>query len=192
MADDISNNSMSFAADYLGRLAGVIESLNTLEINNAVALIETAWQEDRQVITLGNGGSALIALHYICDWNKSISLKRSKPLSGRCLADNIGLFSAYSNDMSYDEVFVEQLKTVLCEGDLVIGISGSGDSENVIRAMDYANGKGAVTLGLSGYSGGRLRGSAQHSVWVPVDDMQLSEDVFLAFGHIVMQQLCHI
>jgi D-sedoheptulose 7-phosphate isomerase len=97
---------------------------------------------------------------------------------------------AYGNDLSFQDIFVEQLKNLLEPGDLVIAISGSGNSENVIRAVRYANANGAVTLGLCGYRGGKLKQLAQHVVWADVDDMQLSEDAHAIFGHIVMQRLC--
>jgi D-sedoheptulose 7-phosphate isomerase len=102
----------------------------------------------------------------------------------------VGLTFAYANDVSFEDVFVEQLKNLLNEGDLVIAISGSGNSENVLRAVRYANDHGAVTLGLCGYGGGTLRQIAQHVVWVNVNDMQLSEDIHSMFGHVVMQRLC--
>ena len=179
-----------FSAAYLARLDAALAALDRASIDAAIALIAEAWSAGRQVITMGNGGSAMTALHYITDWNKSCFLSKGRPFRGRSLCDNIGLITAYSNDTSYQDVFIEQLRNVLERGDLVLAISGSGNSENVIRAIDYANKNGAVTLGLCGYRGGRLKSSAQHVVWVDVDDMQLVEDVHSIFGHIVMQALC--
>jgi D-sedoheptulose 7-phosphate isomerase len=97
---------------------------------------------------------------------------------------------SYANDISFEDIFAEQLKNILMPGDLVLALSGSGNSENVIRAVSYANAHGATTLGLCGYRGGKLKEVAQHVVWVDVDDMQLAEDVHFFFGHIVMQRLC--
>ena len=102
----------------------------------------------------------------------------------------LGLLMAYGNDLSFEDVFVSQLENVMQPDDLVIAISGSGNSENVIRAVDYANQNGATTLGLVGYSGGKLKQIAQHTIWANVQDMQLSEDIHAIFGHIVMQALC--
>jgi D-sedoheptulose 7-phosphate isomerase len=175
---------------YLTRLYQAMSILDAGEIDRAIGVIEEAWKAGRQIITLGNGGSALTALHYINDWNKSIYLETGIPFRGRSLCDNIGLMMAYSNDISYEDVFVEQLKGIMLPKDLVIGISGSGNSENVIRAIRYANENNAVTLGLCGYDGGRLKDLAQHHVWAKVSDMQLSEDMHFIFGHIVMQTLC--
>jgi len=159
-------------------------------VDNAVSVIAEAWRAGRQIITLGNGGSSMTALHFVNDWNKSIFMASGKPFRGRSLVDNMGLVMSYGNDVSFQDIFVEQLKNLLQPGDLVIAISGSGNSENVIRAVRYANEHGAVTLGLCGYRGGRLKELAQHVVWADVDDMQLSEDVHAIFGHIVMQRLC--
>lgn len=186
----MNTNIRTGVQKYLSRLSNVISKLDVNQIDDAIGVIEEAWKTGRQIICLGNGGSALTALHYITDWNKSIFLSTGIPFRGRTLCDNIGLGMAYSNDISYEDVFIEQLKSVMVEKDLVIGISGSGNSENVIRAIKYANNNKAVTLGICGYDGGRLKVMAQHIVWANVADMQLSEDIHFIFGHIVMQMLC--
>lgn len=178
------------AQHYLSRLTTLIERFDRGQVDEAIALIDAAWRSGRQIITLGNGGSAMTALHFINDWNKSLFMARGAPFRGRSLVDNMGLVMSYGNDVSFQDIFVEQLKNILEPGDLVIAISGSGNSENVIRAVRHANERGAVTLGLCGYRGGRLKEEARHVVWVDVDDMQLSEDLHAIFGHIVMQRLC--
>jgi D-sedoheptulose 7-phosphate isomerase len=171
-------------------LERLLDDFDCSQVDEAVEVIAAAWQQGRQIITLGNGGSSMTALHFINDWNKSVFMATGKPFRGRSLVDNLGLVMSYGNDVSFQDIFVEQLKNILQPGDLVIAISGSGNSENVIRAVRYANEHGAVTLGLCGYRGGRLKELAQHVVWVDVDDMQLSEDLHAIFGHIVMQRLC--
>jgi len=178
------------ALAYTERLSHVLKQLDHAAIDRGVALIESTWKAGKQIITLGNGGSSLTALHYINDWNKSIYLSHSLPFRGRSLVDNVGLLMSYANDIAFEDVFSEQLKNILEPGDLVIALSGSGNSENVIRAVDYANSHGAITLGLCGYRGGRLKEKAQQVIWVDADDMQLAEDVHFLFGHIVMQRLC--
>lgn len=189
-AMDLSAFSGS-ATDYFDRLQQVVlNGVIAEEIDRGVAIIAHAWRSGKQVITLGNGGSSMTALHFINDWNKSIYLSTKVPFRGRTLVDNMGLLMSYANDISFQDVFVEQLKNLLQPDDLVIAISGSGNSENVIRAVEYANAHGAVTLGLCGYGGGRLRTTAQNAIWVRIDDMQLCEDVHSIFGHIVMQRLC--
>ena len=178
------------AQTYLSRLTALLESFDRVQVDNAVKVIADAWQAGRQIITLGNGGSSMTALHFINDWNKSVFMATGKPFRGRSLVDNMGLVMSYGNDISFQDIFVEQLKNILQAGDLVIAISGSGNSENVIRAVRYANDHDGTTLGLCGYRGGKLKELAQHVVWANVDDMQLSEDVHAIFGHIVMQRLC--
>lgn len=175
---------------YLAKLTRLLADLDREQIDRAVEVIANTWHAGRQIITLGNGGSAMTALHFINDWNKSIFMSTGKPFRGRSLVDNMGLVMSYSNDLSFQDLFAEQLKNLLSPDDLVIAISGSGNSENVIRAVRYANEHGGVTLGLCGYRGGRLKELAQHVVWANVDDMQLCEDAHALFGHIVMQKLC--
>jgi len=179
------------AKAYLDRLVQHLNSLNFEEIDAAVAVIEDAWHRGNQIITLGNGGSSMTALHMITDWNKSVFMSTGRPFRGRSLVDNVGLIMAYGNDVSFQDIFVEQLKNVLEPNDLVLAISGSGNSENVIRAVNYANEHGAITLGLCGYDGGKLKAIAQHVVHADVADMQLCEDVHSIFGHVVMQKLCY-
>lgn len=178
------------AQAYLSKLTKLLDVLDRRQIDNAINVIADAWQGGRQIITLGNGGSSMTALHFINDWNKSVFMSTGKPFRGRTLVDNMGLVMSYSNDLSFQDVFVEQLKNVYYKGDLIIAISGSGNSENVIRAVRYANENEGVTLGLCGYRGGKLKELAQHVVWADVDDMQLAEDVHAIFGHILMQKLC--
>ena len=175
---------------YLGKLSRMLDTLDRDQIDNGVRVIGEAWQAGRQIITLGNGGSSLTALHFMNDWSKSIYMATGTPFRGRSLVDNMGVIMAYANDVSFEDVFIEQLKNIMQEGDLVLAISGSGNSANVIRAVEYANENGGVTLGLCGYDGGRLRRVAQHVVWANVDDMQLAEDAHFFFGHIVMQRFC--
>lgn len=166
--------------------------MDTSALDMGVEAIRAAWLRGAQIITLGNGGSAMTAMHFITDWSKMIYLQHGRPFRGRTLVDNMGLVTAYSNDISYDDIFVEQLKNLMQPGDLVVAISGSGNSENVIRAVKYCNANGGRSLGLCGFEGGRLKTMAQTVIWVPVNDMQIAEDVHAIFGHIVMQALCGI
>jgi D-sedoheptulose 7-phosphate isomerase len=188
------DGSQSFARQdcetYINRLIAVLTAADTAAMDRGVQLVEQTWRAGGQIITLGNGGSAMTALHFITDWNKSIFMSSGRSFRGRSLVDNMGLASAYANDCSYQDVFVEQLRNIARRDDLVVAISGSGNSENVIRAVDHANEIGCETLGLCGYSGGRLKQVAKHVIWVGVDDMQLCEDVHALFGHMVMQALC--
>lgn len=175
---------------YRDKLVSALGLLDEQAVDKGVAMIETAWRAGKQIIVFGNGGSAITALHYITDWNKMIPLATGRAFFGRTLLDNIGLLTAYSNDMCYEDVFSGQLSNILQEGDLVIAISGSGNSENVIRALNYAHLNHAVSLGLCGYDGGQVKKIVQHAIHVPINDMQVVEDVHAVFCHIVMQTLC--
>jgi D-sedoheptulose 7-phosphate isomerase len=175
---------------YLGAHALLAEKLDFESFNSAIDLIKEKYDAGKKIFTCGNGGSAHTASHYITDWNKMIYLATGRKFRGISLCDNIGVITAFSNDISYEEVFCGQLKTLMDEGDLVIGISGSGNSANVINAIEYANKNGGDTLAIVGYDGGALRKIAKKSVWVPSFDMQLCEDLHLMFGHMVMKTLC--
>jgi len=177
-------------SSYLDHLSHIASEMDQASIDRAIELIRQAWCEKRKIIVCGNGGSALTASHYINDWNKMAYLSTGKPFRGHCLSDNMGLVTAYSNDISYDDVYSEQVKNLLDPQDLVIGVSGSGNSENVVRALQYANENGGMTLAICGYDGGKVKQLAQHSVWVPSFDMQICEDLHFSFGHMVMKSLC--
>jgi D-sedoheptulose 7-phosphate isomerase len=182
--------SKSYAGLYLSQLSRLISTLDASEIDNAIEIIRTAWHDGRQIITLGNGGSAMTALHFVTDWNKGVFSATGRSFKGRSLVDNMGMITAYANDLSYADVFVEQLRNLASPNDLVLAVSGSGNSENVVRAVRYADEIGCQTLALVGFSGGRLKEAAKNVVWARVDNMQLVEDVHAIFGHIVMRALC--
>ena len=179
-----------FHEAYFSRLKRTIDELDRAAVANLVDVIRTGWENDKQFIAFGNGGSGLAALHYVHDWNKGVTAATGRPFRGRTLNDNIGLITAFGNDVSYDDIFSEQLKSILHPGDVVMGISGSGNSENVLRAIRYANDHGAVTIGLVGYPGGKLEALAQHSLNTNIHDMQIAEDLQMVLGHLVMRELC--
>jgi len=182
---------MKFTTEnYIKQHNLVIENLDCKEIENAISLIKKTIEEGCRVAVCGNGGSAMAASHYIADWNKMVYSHTKVKFNGICLSDNIGLITAYSNDLSYDKVFSEQVKNLLREGDLLIALSGSGNSENVIKATNVANKMRVNTLAICGYDGGKLRQVSNNSVWIRSNDMQLCEDAQTVFGHMVMKSLC--
>lgn len=148
-----------------------------------------AYKEGSTIFVFGNGGSAATASHFATDLNKGISYGLEKRFRVMALTDNFSTVSAYSNDTSYDDVFVEQMKNFIKPGDLVIGISGSGNSKNVLNAVEYANSRGNITVGITGYDGGKLRQIAKHSVNANIKDMQISEDIHMILGHLTMKVL---
>jgi len=175
---------------YLLAHADLASKLNLDLIQVGVDLIKKKFEDGKKIITCGNGGSAHTASHYVTDWNKMVSLATGKKFRGISLCDNIGLITAYGNDVCYEEVFSGQLKAIMDEGDLLVAISGSGNSPNVLKAVEYANMIGGDTLAVVGYDGGKLMELCKAAVWVESFDMQLCEDVHLMFGHIVMKTLC--
>ena len=176
--------------NYLAAHTALAEKINIADMQAGIELIRATFDSEKKIVTCGNGGSASTASHYITDWNKMINLATGKKFRGISLCDNIGLITAFGNDISYDEVFSGQLRAILDVGDLLVAISGSGNSSNILKAVEYANAIGADTLAIVGYDGGKLKSISKHSVWVPSMDMQLCEDIHFMFGHMVMKSLC--
>jgi D-sedoheptulose 7-phosphate isomerase len=164
--------------------------LDLSAFQQGIDLIKEAFEGGKKIITCGNGGSASTASHYITDWNKMITLTTGKKFRGFCLSDNLGLITAYGNDLSYEDVFAGQVNSIMDEGDLLVAVSGSGNSPNILKAISAARNAGGKVLGVVGYDGGKMKPLCDHNVWVPSFDMQLCEDVHLMFGHLVMKNLC--
>lgn len=176
---------------YTGLLKSTIDRIDRNEIMRFIEILEQTRNSGKTIYIMGNGGSGSTATHFCCDFNKGASYGNNiqKRYKCVCLNDNIPTMLAYANDVDYRDVFVEQLKNFLEEGDLVIGISGSGNSANVVRAIEYANAHGAATVGLTGYSGGILREIAKYTVHIPVDNMQIAEDLHLMLFHMTVSIL---
>lgn len=170
---------------YFDREIEAIKKLNLEDINAAVQAIWAAYEREATIYIFGNGGSAATASHYASDFNKGISEKKEKKFNFVCLNDNYAMLMAVANDISYDEVFRFPLINKLKPTDLVIGISGSGNSKNVIRAVEYAKEIGAPVIGITGYHGGKLKELADYHMDVMVDDMQISEDLHMVFDHMM-------
>jgi D-sedoheptulose 7-phosphate isomerase len=176
--------------NYRTGLSKALDSVSPERLEEFVHLLENACEEGRQVFLMGNGGSGSTASHFACDLNKGVSYGRQKRFRVISLNDNLPTLTAYANDVSYEDVFVEQLKNFLRPGDLVVGISGSGNSPNVLNAIAYANSFGAHTVGLCGFDGGKLAGIVRTPILAPVRDMQKAEDIHMILLHVVMQVLC--
>ena len=176
---------------YMSAHAQLAEAMDIDAFEKGIDIIKSTFEDGKKIITCGNGGSASTASHYITDWNKMVNLSTKKKFRGVSLCDNIGLITAYGNDLSYDDVFSGQLHAIMDEGDLLIAVSGSGNSPNVLKAIQAAKDLGGKTLGVVGYDGGALMKMCDHNVWVQSFDMQLCEDTHLMFGHMVMKTLCN-
>jgi D-sedoheptulose 7-phosphate isomerase len=180
----------NYLVNYCTALSKTLENVSQDRFEEFVQLLENAYHEERQVFFMGNGGSGSTASHFACDLNKGASYGRQNRFRVISLNDNTATLTAYANDVSYEDVFVEPLKNFLRSGDLVVGISGSGNSPNVLKAIGYANSHGAHTVGLCGFDGGKLAAAVRTPILAPVDDMQKAEDVHMILLHVVMQVLC--
>lgn len=175
------------AKGYLANLKSIMDSFDLPRFDDLVNELIQAYERQKAIFVMGNGGSGSIASHFACDINKGCCMDLEKRFKMICLNDNLPTMLAYANDVSYDVVFEEQLKNLFRSGDLVIGISGSGNSENVLRAIRYARDRGGRTIGMSGYSGGKLSDLVDVSLIIHVDDMQKVEDMFMIAIHMMMQ-----
>lgn len=176
---------------YFDRLKDTIDKIDKADLSELMNILEKARLEGRRVFIMGNGGSSATASHYVCDFNKGISLSQDHKFKFICLNDNIPSLMAYANDLSFEDVFVEQLRNLFQGGDVVIGISGSGNSKNVLKAIEYANEHGGITVGLTGYDGGQLKRLVRYGVHVPINDMQIAEDLHMVLDHCMMKILAN-
>jgi D-sedoheptulose 7-phosphate isomerase len=179
--------SNSFTSLYKADLLQAIESIDLEKVQQATAILASARDADRHIFVCGNGGSASTASHFACDMVKGASFRRDRRFRVMALTDSLPTITAYSNDVSYECVFVEQLKNFAGPGDVLIAISGSGNSPNVLRAMEYANSIDCRTIALSGRDGGKLGPLAQLNIQASIPHMGRIEDVHM----IVMHMICY-
>lgn len=173
--------------DYFDRLKNTIDNLDIAKLEETVDLIIKARENGNTMFIFGNGGSAANASHIAGDFLKGISYGLEKRFRVHCLNDNMAATTAITNDLTYDEVFLEQLKTWLNPGDIVIGISGSGNSVNVLNAIEWANQNGANTIGVCGYKGGKLAKMVNTTILAPINDMEIAEDIHIITFHAIKQ-----
>ncbi|MFZ5571887.1 MAG: sugar phosphate nucleotidyltransferase [Thermodesulfobacteriota bacterium] len=185
--EGLSMDMQVFTHRYITRLKSILDAFDHDGFEKIVALILEAYEHGRHIFVMGNGGSGATASHLACDINKGCCFDLEKKFKMICLNDNMPTILALANDVSYEAVFVEQLKNFFLPGDLVIGISGSGNSENVLRAIRYARENEGRTIGLSGFSGGKLARLAEVPFIAAVDDMQQVEDIHMVVVHMIMQ-----
>ena len=175
----------SYSELYRTQLVDTLGQIDTARVEQIIELFRQARDENRHIFVCGNGGSAASASHFTCDVLKGASFGREKRFRMLALGDNQPTVTAYSNDVSYDAVFVEQLKNFAQPGDLVMGISGSGNSPNVLRAFEYANEIGCKTVALTGRDGGKLGKLAQVELNVPDQHMGRIEDAHMIVCHMI-------
>lgn len=173
-------------SEYLELEREVLKKLDIDSINAAMNLIMEAYTAKKKIYIFGNGGSSATASHYQNDFNKGISEYVDTKFNFTCLNDNVATLMAIANDIGFEEVFRFQLKNKLEPGDIVIAISGSGNSRNVILAVEYAKEQGNQVIGMTGYNGGKLKELADISLHVDINSMQITEDVHMIFDHLIM------
>ena len=174
---------------YLDTLTETAKKLDKAEIEKAIICLKNARDSGRFIYSMGNGGSAATASHFAGDFNKGLSLGRKKRFKFIALNDNLPTVLSLANDVSYESIFVEQLKNFLQPNDVVLAISGSGNSPNIINAVSWAKEHGAIIIGLTGYSGGKLLGLSDIKLHVPIENMQIVEDLHMVFDHLMMSIL---
>jgi D-sedoheptulose 7-phosphate isomerase len=174
---------------YFSTVQTLLDRTPYESIDAVVEALMTANRTGKTVFICGNGGSAATASHFACDLAKRPIVEGQPRFRVISLTDNNALMTALSNDISYEAVFAEQLLPLVREGDIVIGISGSGNSPNVLNAIKVANEAGAITVGFCGYDGGKLKGMVDLPVHVPSFTMAMVEDVHLMIEHAICERL---
>lgn len=182
-------------SEYLGTAAEVLKALDQNEIQSLSDDLLAAWQKERFVFACGNGGAGSTAGHFAEDLLKSTldrsdfdngSARRMKVMS---LSENTSSILAWANDEGFERIFAEQLKNFASDGDMLIAMSGSGNSPNVLTAVDWANSNGLLTWSLTGYDGGELRSLSQKNLHIPIDDMGMAQSMHLLVFHWVLDDL---
>ena len=176
---------------YLDRVIAEVNNLDLDQLETMAGLIEEAYHAGRFVFIIGNGGSGATASHLSEDLAKCTlrDFENQKRLKVLSLTDNTAGIMAWGNDEGYDRIFVEQLKNLASPGDLLLAISGSGNSPNILKAVAWANDNGLTTVGLTGFGGGRLKSDAHHNFHVAIDDMGIVESIHLLAFHWVIDDL---
>jgi D-sedoheptulose 7-phosphate isomerase len=180
---------MSAALEYIRGLQATLETLPMDRIEQVISVLHQARLESRQVFIMGNGGSAATASHFVCDLAKNTREPGKPHFKVIGLTDNNSLLSALANDEGYENVFVQQLENFLNPGDIVIAISASGNSPNVLKAVEYANQVNAVTIGFTGYDGGKLGLMVNLNLHIKSGCIEYVEDIHLVLEHMIIKSL---
>lgn len=174
---------------YLNEVKSVLDLMNVTAVDRCINKICSYADTSKKILICGNGGSASTASHYVTDWVKMSLVVGGKKLNAICLSDNIGMLTAYANDLDYDHIYCKQIESYGNPGDLLIVISGSGNSRNVVKAAHKARELQMLSIAVVGFDGGQVSAHVDDCVHVPSFDMQICEDVHLMFGHMVMKAL---
>ena len=174
-------------SNYINTLSKLIQGIDSSQLESAAETLYKAWQSHRNIFCIGNGGSAATSAHFATDlsWGRNkTDQDRPRAVS---LTTNTSILTALANDIGYDSVFCEQLKTFLQKNDIVFAISASGNSPNIVKAVEYANNIGAITIGLSGFDGGRMKSICQQCIHIntKLGEYELVEDVHHSICHML-------
>lgn len=182
-------DALRHVVDYSARLQSILQKADWSGVVRLAEVLGECWSSKRQVFLCGNGGSAGNAIHLANDFIYGVSKRHGSGLRAIALPANAAVLTCLANDTGYDEIFAKQLAVQASAGDVLIALSGSGNSRNVLRALDEAGNIGMTSFAVLGYDGGRAKAIADCAIHFPVDDMQISEDLQLVVGHMVMQWL---
>jgi D-sedoheptulose 7-phosphate isomerase len=177
------------AQQYINLVKSTLDSLDPKALELLTDAFHATYEKGGTIYTMGNGGSGASASHAAGDFLKGASYGLEKRFRMICLNDNLPSMMAIANDIGWDSIFIEPLKNFLKPGDLVIGISGSGNSKNVVNALAYANKNSATTVAMSGFKGGEIAKMATINVHAPVMDMEVTEDIHMVIFNIVKKQM---
>jgi D-sedoheptulose 7-phosphate isomerase len=180
---------MATPQEYINELHSVINSLDVRNIEMLIDTLHQARLKGNTIFTMGNGGSASTSTHLACDLGKNTRKNGWPNFKVMGLADNMAIFSALANDEGYENVFVQQLASFVKPDDVVIGISASGKSPNVLKAIEYANQAGAITVGFTGFDGGKLAKMVDINLHVDSNCIEQVEDVHLMLEHMIATAL---
>jgi D-sedoheptulose 7-phosphate isomerase len=177
----------SYRDGYAAALKAALDSVPESALDRLVARLSEAANQRSQIFSIGNGGSSAIAEHLCCDWSKGTFSSGHPPISSHSLTSNNAVYSAIANDFGFDQVFAGQLQLFASAGDLLIAVSSSGNSHNIIAAADKAHELGLEVIGLTGFSGGRLKDVADIPIHIAVDNYGIVEDAHQALIHVIAQ-----
>lgn len=188
-ASPFSPHEVTQSEVYLLGVGSVIRQLPFALIDRVTDALWNAYLAGKTVYVFGNGGSAALASHCACDLGKGTVINGNRRLRVLALTDNVSLMTALANDISYDDIFAEQLTPLVERGDIALAISGSGNSPNVLKALHVAREAGAFTIGLTGFQGGKMKSLCDLCVIVPSENMQVIEDLHVSVSHSVFVAL---
>jgi D-sedoheptulose 7-phosphate isomerase len=183
---------MNRIRQYVGELQGSLARLPLQAIDDVIQVLHEARLHGRQVFVIGNGGSASTASHIVCDLSKNTRVEGVPPLRTLDILDNSAVLTAYANDDGYENALALHIASFIQRGDILIAISTSGNSPNVLRAVEAGNAAGAMTIGFTGFDGGRLQSLASMNIHIDSSNIEQVEDIHLMLGHIITVDLRHL